>query len=419
VSSSSQWPPTSDGRSGRRRRSWSVGWPWAVGLVILALAIGLFAGGHTGWMPSFVRSAFTNQTTQDQQMESILGLIQKDYYRKLTARQLESTSLEGAVEGLNDPYSEYVPPSQDQQFEQETYGQVSGIGVTVSAHKAGGLTVDLVFPGGPAAKAKLQEGDVITGVNGKSVLKLSIDKASALIRGKTGSKLTLTFTRAKRSHTVSLTRAEVSEPVAFSKLLTYKGKKMGFIVFSQFTQGSASQLKTQVLKMLKGGAEAIILDLQDNGGGLVTDAVESASLFIRSGTIVTTRGRNQPTTVYNAVGGTIAPTIPLAVLVNRDTASAAEILTAALQQRRAAQVIGTRTYGKGVFQESQEVAGGGILKITVGEFFTPNGTNLGGAGVAQGKDLIRGPGIKPNYYVAGDGPQALAKAKVVLASEIK
>ncbi len=174
--------------------------------------------------------------------------------------------------------------------------------------------------------------------------------------------------------------------------------------------------------MEKKGAQGIILDLRDNPGGLVNQAVAAASLFIRSGTIVSTRGRNQPTTVYTASGKVIAPTIPMTVVVDRGTASAAEILTAALQQRDRAKVVGTRTYGKGVFQESQPVDGGGILDITVGEFFTPNGSNLGGSGVAQGKDLIRGPGIKPNYYVADNpsdpGPAALHKAESVLAGEL-
>ncbi len=157
---------------------------------------------------------------------------------------------------------------------------------------------------------------------------------------------------------------------------------------------------------------------------MLNQAVAVASIFIRSGTIVSTRGRNQPTQVYTALGGKylIAPSIPLVVVVDRDTASSAEIVTAALQQRGRAKVVGTRTYGKGVFQESQTVDGGGILDITVGEFFTPDGKNLGGAGVAQGKDLVRGPGIKPNYYVADNpaapGPAALKKAESVLAGEL-
>jgi carboxyl-terminal processing protease len=398
-------------------------WPLAaLGLVVVALALGLFAGGHDGWMPGWIRSAFTNQTAQDRQDQDVIGLIEHDYYRKVSSQSLVNASLVAAVKSLKDPYSGYYPPTHLQQFQQETNPQVTGIGVEVSPVKAG-LYVDQVFPGGPAAGAKLTEGTIIVAVGGTSIKGLSTTKSTALITGRSGTKVSLTLLQGKARRTVTVVRREVTEPVAFSELLRYHGKKLGHIVFSQFTQNSAAQLRTQVRKMLKAGAQGLILDLRDNPGGLLEQAVGVASIFLKGGsTIVTTRGRNQPTTVYTALGDAIAPTIPLVVVVNRDTASSAEIVTAALQQHHRAKVVGTRTYGKGVFQESQTVAGGGILDITVGEFFTPDGTNLGGQGVAAGKDLVRGPGIKPNYFVHDNpddpGPAALVKAESVLAGEL-
>jgi carboxyl-terminal processing protease len=392
-------------------------------VVVVALLVGLFAGGHTGWMPGWFRSAFTNQSAQDQQAENVISLIQKNYYRPVGAQQLVNQGLKAAVSSLDDPYSHYYPPQQQQQFQQETNPQVSGVGVTVSPNKAG-LYVDQVFPGGPAARAKITQGNLIVAVNGTSLKGLSVTKASNLIKGRSGTTVMLTIKAGTKLRTATLKRAEVTEPVASSTLLRYHGKKLGYIEFAQFTQGSAAQLQKQVKLMLKKGAQGLILDLRDNPGGLVNQAIGVASTFIRSGTIVTTRGRNQPTTTYTALGGKnlIAPNIPMVVVVDRGTASSAEIVTAALQQRGRAKVVGARTYGKGVFQESQTVAGGGILDITVGEFFTPNGNNLGGSGVAQGKDLTRGPGIKPDYYVADDpqapGPAALRKAESVLAGEL-
>lgn len=392
-------------------------------LVVVALLVGGFAGGHSGWMPGWLRSAFTNQSAQDRQTQSILGLIEKDYYRPVDAQSLANHGLVAAVQSLDDPYSHYYPPEKLQPFRQETNPQVSGIGISVSAN-AKGLYVDLVFPGGPAAKAKVTQGEIIVAVNGTSLKGLSLARASDLVKGRTGTRVSLTLLSNGKPHTVTVVRREVVEPVAFSKLIKYHGTKLGYVEFAQFTQNSAAQLRIQVKRMLAAGAQGLILDLRDNPGGLVAQAIGVASIFIPSGTIVTTRGRNQPTTVYTALGGKalLAPSIPLAVLVNRDTASSAEIVTAALQQRRHAQVIGTRTYGKGVFQESQTVAGGGILDITVGEFFTPNGTNLGGSGVAQGRDLTRGPGIKPNVYVPDNptapGPAALHTAESVLAGEL-
>jgi carboxyl-terminal processing protease len=163
--------------------------------------------------------------------------------------------------------------------------------------------------------------------------------------------------------------------------------------------------------------------MRDNPGGLLSQAIGVASIFLRDGTIVTTRGRNQPTVPYFAEGNAIAPTIPLVVLVNRYTASSAEIVTAALQEHGRAKIVGTRTYGKGVFQETQTLPNGGLLDLTVGEFFTPNGTNLGGPGVASGKSVTEGPGIKPNVYVydnpANPGLKALQVGEQVLASELR
>jgi carboxyl-terminal processing protease len=167
--------------------------------------------------------------------------------------------------------------------------------------------------------------------------------------------------------------------------------------------------------MLHDHAAGLILDLRANGGGLLAQAVAAASIFIEDGTIVTTRGRNQPTQVYLAKGNAIAPRIPMVVLVDRGTASSAEIVTGALQDRGRATVVGTHTYGKGVFQEIMQLSGGGALDITVGKYYTPNGRNLGGGGAR------RGAGVTPNVYVPPDNRdpgRALGVAERVLAGKI-
>ena len=229
----------------------------------------------------------------------------------------------------------------------------------------------------------------------------------------------LTISRNGNTRSVTITRADVTVPVASSKLLNYKGKTLGYLEFTQFTEGSAAQLRQQVQKMLKAGAKGLILDLRDNPGGLLEQAVGVASLFIKNGTIVTTRGRSQPTTVYTALGDAIAPKIPMVVLVDRGTASSAEIVTGALKDHGRAKVVGTHTYGKGVFQEMKPLQGGGALDLTVGEYFTPNGHNL--RGVAGG--VKEGRGIKPNVYVydnpAKPGTHALKVAEQTVAGEIR
>ena len=158
-----------------------------------------------------------------------------------------------------------------------------------------------------------------------------------------------------------------------------------------------------------------MLDLRANGGGLVEEARLTASVFIAKGTIVSTRGRSQPSQLLTASGHAIAPSVPVVVLVDGNTASAAEIVAAALQDHRRATVVGTHTFGKGVFQEEQPLSNGGALDITVGEYFTPSGRNLGGGGVREGA------GITPEVLVAHgvDTARGLNVALGTLAAKLR
>jgi carboxyl-terminal processing protease len=227
----------------------------------------------------------------------------------------------------------------------------------------------------------------------------------------------LTVTRVGESQVVTIRRANLVVPVASEYIVRSHGVKIGYLQLTAFTDGAGAELRRDVRRALAGGAQALILDLRENGGGLLTEAVNVASIFIPDGTIVSTSGRSQPRQVYLAQGNAIAPKIPMVVLVDRDTASAAEIVTGALKDRGRAKVVGTHTYGKGVFQQIQPLSNGGALDMTVGEYFTPNGQNLGGGGVREGA------GIAPNVYAvdnpAAPGDQALGVAERVVAAEVR
>jgi carboxyl-terminal processing protease len=197
---------------------------------------------------------------------------------------------------------------------------------------------------------------------------------------------------------------------------TQNGHKIGWAHLSSFTSGAHGELGSAVRKLVSDGAEGIVLDLRGNGGGLLNEAVQIASIFVPDGRIVSTKGRARPEHVYNATGGAISSKIPVAVLVDENSASASEIVTGALQDRKRATVVGTHTYGKGVFQEIERLSNGGALDITVGEYFTPSGRNLGGGGVSKGA------GITPDVQ-AEDNPktkpdEALDKALETVASKL-
>jgi carboxyl-terminal processing protease len=359
---------------------------------VLVLLIGILLGGHPSWLPSPLRSAFVSQN-DDPLVNQVLNMLQTDYYRPLNRNQLINKGLAGMVASLDDPYSHYYDPTNYQGFLNEDNPHLSGIGVDVQAESRG-LLVDDVFPGSPAAKAGLQRGDVIVAVGPTSLASRSANFGSQLIKGRAGTRVTLTILQGKQRHPVTLVRADIVVPVAAGQIVTYHGVKLGAVTLTQFVDGAGAELRTQVEKVLHQGAKGLILDLRDNPGGLLNEAVNVASIFIPDGTIVSTRGRAQPTEVYVARGGAIPTTIPMVVLVNRDTASAAEIVTGALKDRGRAKVVGTNTYGKGVFQEIEPLPNGGALDFTVGEYFTPDGTNLGGGGVKEGR------GITPNVYAS-------------------
>jgi carboxyl-terminal processing protease len=275
-----------------------------------------------------------------------------------------------------------------------------------------------VFNGYPAARAGLLPGDLIIAVGPTSLAGRSAAFAQRLIRGPAGTRVMLTLIAGGHRRVVHITRAHIVVPVATDHMVTYHGVKLGYVQLTTFDQpGAGDQVRGDVEQLLKQGAKGIVLDLRENGGGLITEAIKVASTFIPSGTIVSIHGRNTPRQVFTATGGAISKNIPVVVLVDGQTASASEIVTAALQDYHRALVVGTHTFGKGVFQDSFGLPGGGVLEIVAGYYYTPNGRNLGGGGVKQGA------GVKPNIYAA-ENPRSkadhqLAVALKTLAAEVR
>lgn len=352
-------------------------------LLPVLLILGIWLGGHPSKLPGFARDLFVaNHETQV--VNEAIERVSHDYYRPVSKGSLAGSSIGGMISSLHDPYSTYLSPKEFKGFDQPA--SFAGIGVSVDPRPAG-LEVARVFDSTPAQRAGLKVGDLIVAVNGRSLNKLPSNTAVALIKGPPGTdvRLTVKAPRAPRAtRAVTVTRATISEPVVASAMRTVHGVKLGWAYLATFSEGSHGELYDAVQGLLKQGVQGLVFDLRANGGGLVSEARLVASIFIPSGTIVTTRGRTQPTIVLTAAGGAIPTHIPVVVLVDHDTASASEIVTAALQDHHRATVVGTHSYGKGVFQELEPLSGGGAIKITVGEYYTPSGRNLGGSGVKEG-----------------------------------
>ncbi len=311
--------------------------------------------------------------------DELIDTIEQDYYKKVPRSSLETASLKGIVASLGDQFSRYLTPDESKSFNTELNGgEFAGIGVSVVPEKRG-LLVTNVIPGSPAEKAGIKQADVITGVNGTSIAGAAARTASDKIRGKPGTSVQLTIAAPSgKTRTLSVKRAKLQAPLTESRLVTRKGVKLGVAELSSFGEGAHGKLREQVDKLLGQGAKGIVLDLRGNGGGLLQEGRLVASIFVNKGLIVSTNGRTSPEQKLYATGGAISPKIPVVVLVDGGTASASEIVTGALRDHNRATVVGTHTFGKGVFQQIEPLSNGGVLDITVGRFFLPNGENLAG-----------------------------------------
>jgi carboxyl-terminal processing protease len=378
----------------------------------VALIVGLWAGGHPGVLPQFVRDAFVDDGDA-QVYEDVLDRIKADFYRKVDRGNISDKALKAAVAALDDPFSRYITPKEHADFEASTEGNFEGVGMNVKQVPRG-LEILNVFEGGPAEKAGLKRGDVIIAVNGKSLKGTTSDDSTTQIKGPAGTTVKLTIVTDGKQRDETLTRAKVTVPVSEKHMETHDGTKIGYVSLSQFTAGAHGEVLQNIRALLKSGAKGIVFDLRHNGGGLLEEGVLTASIFIPDGLIVSTKGRNRPSRRFTASGEAIDTDIPVAVLVDGGTASASEIVTGALQDRDRATVVGETTYGKGVYQEVEDLPNGGALDITVGEYFTPKGRNLGP------RDGKRGltPDVKAEDDPDTKPDEALDKALDVVAADL-
>jgi carboxyl-terminal processing protease len=387
-------------------------------LIVLApclLVLGIWLGGHPRWLPDPVAYALVGSTDRRVALEGLDTLHDK-YYRKVGYGKLSDAALAGAVKDLDDRFSAYLSPKQYGQFEQSLDNEFSGIGTAIVRVESG-LRIVTVYPGSPAGRAGIKVGDVVTRANGHALAGLSEEAGSALIKGPEGTYVTVTLKRGAHSLQRRIRRERIAVPVVRSKIANAGGTRVAYVALATFGPRNAHVQVADAIRTLKRrGAKGVVLDLRDNGGGLVTEAQLIASMFLPKGPIVTTRGRAVKTQTLDAVGQPIAGKMPTVVLVNRDTASASEIVSGALQDRKRAKLVGERTFGKGVFQEVMPLDNGGALDITVGQYFLPSGRNLGGAGTKPGQ------GLKPDVTVRDDPntktDEVLKRGLAVLAREL-
>ncbi len=293
----------------------------------------------------------------------------------------DTTLMQGAIKGLanslEDPYTYYLTPEESDEFiHTDLNGEVSGIGAELKEGEGGVLTVVSVIAESPAKKAGVLPGDIIYKVNGEVQSNVSLYEAVKKIRGPKGTEVTLTIVRKDEDETLEykIMRDDIKVPSVNYE--TREGGNVGYIQLNKFSESTAAELQAVAQKVLLTPPKSLVLDLRDNSGGYLDAAVDVVSIFSERGVVVTMKEADKEPKVYNVNGRARLTAFPMIVLINEQSASAAEIVAGALKESGRAYLIGKHTYGKGSVQQLETLADGSSLRITIAKWFTPSGFNV-------------------------------------------
>ena len=312
--------------------------------------------------------------------DQVLAIVANKYVDSLQGGDIYEKAAHGLVRELNDPYSELLAPKQNDEFNRAVGGRYGGVGMLLEEQKTPTSTtvvVSRVFPNTPAETGGVREGDRIIQVDSLSTADAKIDKVSDALRGVAGTTVRVTFQRPGVIEPVKLQfkRAVIHVPaVPFTTMLD---GSVGYIPLQTFNENTAEEVENAAKKLVADGAHGIVLDLRDNGGGIVDQSLAVSSLFLKPGqSIVDVRSRNAPNEIARASDEQLSMQPPMIVLTDGGTASASEIVAGALQDHDRALVVGTTSFGKGLVQSIFPLDGGYALKITTGKWYTPSGRSI-------------------------------------------
>jgi carboxyl-terminal processing protease len=321
-------------------------------------------------------------------VDEVREALSARYYRPVPDSVLRLGSVDEMISALGDPYTVYLAPADYRLLRQQTASRYTGIGVSVLPEQRGLVVVSL--RPGPAQRAGIHAGDVIVRIGSTPTAQLDTATSMARILGPRGTILHLELQRGGRRLDVDVRRDVIQAPVVDARLLSYAGQRFGDVRLSGFRIGAAVVLGRQLRSLERAGATGFVLDLRQNPGGLLDQAVAVSSLFLDRGVVVSLAGAHAPHEVYRAVGG-VATRLPLVVLVDRFTASSAEIVAAALRDNHRATLVGERTFGKALVQSIDPLHNGAALEITIARYTTPAGEDISSIGVKPQLHVVDDP----------------------------
>lgn len=342
-------------------------------------------------------------------------VIEANYFKEVSPAELEEASIRGLVDVLrkryDDRFSHYFSPEEYAAFEDALSPEVSGIGVGIK-RVPDGLRVATVYKDSPAEEAGLGVGDTIVAVEGEDIPTGGpVEAITGRIKGEPGTEVELTIDPAGKGpdRDVAIERAKVELPAANGEIRDVNGTKIAYVRFTSFDAGAHGELRAELQRLYQQGAEGLLLDVRGNGGGRLSEAYLAASVFVEDGPIVTTRSRTRGTETYEAEGEALDPR-PTVVLVDRGSASATEILAAALDEYDLATVVGEPTLGKGTVQLPVVLDDGSAIDLTIAEYLTADGDSIAGKGVR--------PDVKAKDDPKTQADEALARGLDVLSGEV-
>ena len=322
-------------------------------------------------------------------LEKVLSVIEKDFLFEYDMEKLEEGAIKGLVDALEDPYTEYFNTSESEEFLQETEGEYEGVGIYMALDTAKDMAIVLMpIPGSPAEEAGVLPGDYIVKVDDKDVKGVSTEEIAALIKGKKETTVIVTFRRYNEDGTYeelekTLTRRKVDLNPFSSKIIE---ENVGYISFTSFDEKAYSDFKNAIQSMKKETElKGLIIDLRDNPGGLLSTAAKIIDEILPTGVITYTVDKNNNKEYVYSDSRTLD--IPIVVIINENSASASEIMAAAIKDYSKGAVVGTTSFGKGLVQQLKSLKDGTYLKVTISEYFSPSGQKI--------NEL----GVEPNYII--------------------
>ena len=351
----------------------------AAGALLMAAGLNAWSGGML-----FSKGILSGQTVQ--KVNVLKQLIDQHYYKadEVTDEQLEEGIYKGLLESLDDPYSVYYTPDEVEKLNETISGTYTGIGAYVSRDASTGYPkIAGVISGAPAEKAGLQTDDLLLEADGESLQDLDLDMAVSRIKGEKGTTVHLTISRDGKKLEMDVTRDEVHSETAAGRML---GDGIGYLQIAEFDDVTSDQFTEELEKLQDQGMKGLVLDLRNNPGGTVDAVTSIAQYLIPEGLVFYMQYPDGSRKDYKA-DGTDWINLPIAVLVNGNSASASEILSSAIQDSGAGTIIGTQTYGKGVVQTVYSLQDGTEVKLTISEYFTRNGHEINKIGVTPDQEV--------------------------------